>query len=144
VFSLAPGSGLRGPARRVEFCASLPTRPGAARVPSCGVGETGNDPATPAVGNGEGWGRARAAERRTGFGSDPPGSATTGEARTARLPSAGACDLARGEDQGLRVTASPRYHRPAGFLREKSGPALRRSASWRCCPWTGEPSRVTG
>src|SRR5262249_20561916 len=48
------------------------------------------------------------------------------------------------EPQGLRVTASPRYRRPAGFLRESSGPERRRSASWRCCPWTGEPSRVRG
>src|SRR3954453_14786124 len=53
-------------------------------------------------------------------------------------------ELAQLAPQGLRVTGSPRYRHPAGFLRENWGPGRRRSASWRCCPWTDGPSTGTG
>src|SRR5713226_6990536 len=37
--------------------------------------------------------------------------------------------------QGLRITASPGYRRPAGFLGENPGPGRPRTVSWRCSTW---------
>src|SRR6202040_2159925 len=49
----------------------------------------------------------------------------------------------KGEAQGRRITASPRYHRLAGLLRETPGPRPPRTVSWRCSVSPGAPAIAT-